>query len=803
MLEKRTKNRPRKNQRGSRAHRHDGRIATALRIGTLALLMLAILSCSDSPDRHSPLDGNDAATPVMLVGGTVRDMDFAPVADAVVTLEPSTNGIPLAVQELMYDALGRKYDDGIAAAGAERRAAVTDANGRYRFVDVLEGEYLVQAVADDYLGGARMIDVPAAIAAVETIVVDVVLTPTGSFTGTALLENGATHEGSVVYVEGTSYAAITDPAGAYEISGVPVGSYTVRGMHPNYLQDAESGTITMAGEQVALATLNLLIDSNIPPVATVTGGPYGGLATAPIGFGGIGSDADGTVELFEWDFEGDGLFDYSSPTTAATTHAYPTHGDYTAKLRVTDDMGAIGLDVVTVTVDSIAPAIYVTTTGSNGNPGTITQPVATLSYAYSLAIAQTLDLVIMEAGTYSEVPQFLQGISVEGGYSYPDWNPDSGYSTFSVGSSRALANNISTTTRIYRVQINATNAPVGINSIALYSQSSNSSLVFDNCRFIAARGGNGTTPGSDGGNGAPGGSGGSGQNGSCDAGHGNGGFGGSSPGGCPGGSGGRGGVEGPNNGVSGSTGSCGGGSGGFRGAGGGDNCSVICTSCDPVGDGQNGNNGGVGSPGSHGSSGSPTGVAGSEWVPNTSTPGQQGASGRGGGGGGGGGGQGGTCQNDGGGNGGGGGGGGGQGGFRGTGGRGGYGSFAVYLYQSSPTFIGCYFEADQGGTGSIGGDGGVGGNGGNGGNGPNACSAEVGGGGDGGNGGKGGGGGGGGGGPGGPSYCVYRAGGSNPSVQTPQYNTGSGGAGGLGGLQGNVGPRAQTGFTGAVGTQGP
>ena len=59
------------------------------------------------------------------------------------------------------------------------------------------------------------------------------------------------------------------------------------------------------------------------------------------------SDVDGSIVRYEWDFTNDGTFDYSSPTTASTTHDYGTAGTYTAKLRVTDNDGAIGLAVVT------------------------------------------------------------------------------------------------------------------------------------------------------------------------------------------------------------------------------------------------------------------------------------------------------------------------------------------------------------------------------------------------------------------------------------------------------------------------
>jgi len=50
-----------------------------------------------------------------------------------------------------------------------------------------------------------------------------------------------------------------------------------------------------------------------------------------------GSGSTGTINLYEWDFEGDCIWDYSHPTIGDTTHAYTEAGDYTAILRVTGD----------------------------------------------------------------------------------------------------------------------------------------------------------------------------------------------------------------------------------------------------------------------------------------------------------------------------------------------------------------------------------------------------------------------------------------------------------------------------------
>ena len=66
-------------------------------------------------------------------------------------------------------------------------------------------------------------------------------------------------------------------------------------------------------------------------------------------FFGAATDADGTIVLYEWDFDGDGIFDYSA-SDGITSHVYDGEGTFIVTLRVTDDEGATGFDDVMVTV---------------------------------------------------------------------------------------------------------------------------------------------------------------------------------------------------------------------------------------------------------------------------------------------------------------------------------------------------------------------------------------------------------------------------------------------------------------------
>ncbi|MFO7753527.1 MAG: PKD domain-containing protein, partial [Desulfobacteraceae bacterium] len=78
---------------------------------------------------------------------------------------------------------------------------------------------------------------------------------------------------------------------------------------------------------------------NSPPTAEAEVVPSNGEIPLSVSLEGSGSDPDGSVVLYEWDFEGDGVFDWSSETTGETTHTYEEEGVYQAVFRVTDDSG--------------------------------------------------------------------------------------------------------------------------------------------------------------------------------------------------------------------------------------------------------------------------------------------------------------------------------------------------------------------------------------------------------------------------------------------------------------------------------
>ncbi|MBI4835325.1 MAG: PKD domain-containing protein [Planctomycetes bacterium] len=89
-----------------------------------------------------------------------------------------------------------------------------------------------------------------------------------------------------------------------------------------------------------------------------------------VSFGGTGAVAEsGTISKYEWDFEGDGVFDFGSPVVTTTSFTYLTAGSYTATFRVTEDVsGLVGEDTVTINVTaSPTPKVAIIQPGVPGS----------------------------------------------------------------------------------------------------------------------------------------------------------------------------------------------------------------------------------------------------------------------------------------------------------------------------------------------------------------------------------------------------------------------------------------------------
>ena len=93
---------------------------------------------------------------------------------------------------------------------------------------------------------------------------------------------------------------------------------------------------------------------NDPPVAD-SNGPYTGTEGTPVTFDASGSyDLDGTIVLYEWDWNSDTVYDESS-VTPTTSHTWGDDASATITLRVTDNKGETDTDTTSVTVTNVPP----------------------------------------------------------------------------------------------------------------------------------------------------------------------------------------------------------------------------------------------------------------------------------------------------------------------------------------------------------------------------------------------------------------------------------------------------------------
>lgn len=744
-----------------------------------------------------------APAPSVGVTGVATKEQGAPAAGAVVWLEAAHAARPARVDRLRVVASDpARAKAGRAAAGStdELRSTIADGNGRFAFANVAAGDYILTCRLPDHLAATTAVHVHEAGAAADTVFVQVRLAPSGRFGGRASLEGATSHNGTVVYLQGTSTVAITDPSGEYAMRDVPLGTWTVVATRAGYIDASTPATLSAAGDSVRVPDLVLPRDLNQAPVASIS---VSGLCHGyPSELSPAGSHDDGTIVRYEWSFENDGRIDSTTSQPIPILHSYSA-GDHRAKLIVTDDHGTIGISTAPFSVITPDSVFVSAATGTPGGTGSRNSPVSTISTALALlnnGPSPCVRVLMIAAGDYPEELVIREGPVrvIRGGLDAVTWTRAAGqYSVVHHASNTANASgflDVNVTGMMFRGDWHGAST-----SAIAFAADQCSGLRFEDCRFVASPGQVGTAgeagaPGKNGDPGGPGSFDGTGGNGAC--------------GPC--------GTHHQACGGQGGSGTLG------DGGRGGDVGGLFCVSDPPAhggaggqvapacGNGSPGMAGDRGQDGENGAGGSGLTSSGEiveqsvlqlTWSPYRGAYGLSlGGLGFPGGGGGAGGGN--ACTFAAPGGGGGGGGAGGQGGGNGPGGFSGGGSIAILLYNASPQFVDCSIEAGDGGAGGrggVGGEGGGGGAGGAGGQGRNGGAL----GGNGGAGGKGGGGGGGQGGAGGPSWCVAKNPASSPLFTGCKLTFGAGGVGGDGGLNGAGLPSGARGPDGPAGNFGP
>ena len=177
------------------------------------------------------------------------------------------------------------------------------------------------------------------------------------------------------------------------------------------LEVTAGGTTIVLAEDVPISDIPdqpYIIEStgttiNAAPV-TDCNGPYAGNEGSSITFDASGSyDPDGSIDFYEWDFDGDGVYDFSSATSTAI---FTWGDDYTgtAELRVTDNNGLSDTNTASITVNNVAPTASIV---SVEQPEDFILPYHSLTFNGASTDAGWLD-------THAATWDFGDGTSVSG-----------------------------------------------------------------------------------------------------------------------------------------------------------------------------------------------------------------------------------------------------------------------------------------------------------------------------------------------------------------------------------------------------
>ena len=144
----------------------------------------------------------------------------------------------------------------------------------------------------------------------------------------------------------------------YNDSKIDVNDSTniIKSAYSNYTY-----TYDTVGEYQAMLTVTDINGSSTVvkvPTISVSVGPIGTPTIKAYAYPSSGSApletriyTYGSYNKWEWDFDGDGVFDYSSTTTGSVDHNYTAAGNYFARLQVTNSSGLKSSDTVEIRVD--------------------------------------------------------------------------------------------------------------------------------------------------------------------------------------------------------------------------------------------------------------------------------------------------------------------------------------------------------------------------------------------------------------------------------------------------------------------
>ena len=139
---------------------------------------------------------------------------------------------------------------------------------------------------------------------------------------------------------------------------------------PDYNQIGEYFVtfVVTDGEDSASERIKIVVYESMPsPEPVPLAEPLSGMAPLEVYFSADGVTEENIVK-YEWDFDGKGVYDYSSLESGDAIFVYTCDGNFPATLRVTDDEGNTNIYTVTINIkeNPDAPRVYLDANPLNG-----------------------------------------------------------------------------------------------------------------------------------------------------------------------------------------------------------------------------------------------------------------------------------------------------------------------------------------------------------------------------------------------------------------------------------------------------
>ena len=108
--------------------------------------------------------------------------------------------------------------------------------------------------------------------------------------------------------------------------------------------------------------------SSAPPVVSASATPPNGPIPLTVNFTGTASSPNGAIVKYEWDFDGDGVYDWESDISPNTSYTYYSVGTFYATLQVTDVANATATSSIIIRPQPAgSPTVNVSASPTNGS----------------------------------------------------------------------------------------------------------------------------------------------------------------------------------------------------------------------------------------------------------------------------------------------------------------------------------------------------------------------------------------------------------------------------------------------------